>query len=117
MVWDLGRNGQVPRITQVDFQIHARFLIGQPIGLYSYENHIQRFQIGFDSNLKMPHKRKTKNMDDSSSSKIDKRIESLIPMDMWLYEYAQRLFQARWKWFKTGIYRQPSYQPFPGNSL
>ena len=117
MVWNLGRNGQVTRVTQVDFQIHARFLIGQPIRLYSYENHIQRFQIGFDSNLKMPHKRKTKNFDGSKSTKIDKRIESLIPMDMWLYEYAKRLFQARWNWFKTGIYRQPSYQPFPGNSF
>ena len=62
----------------------------------------------------MPHKRKTENVTNFSTQEIEKRIESLIPMDMWLYEYAKRIFQARWKFFKTGIYIQPSYPPFSG---
>ena len=62
----------------------------------------------------MPHKRKTENLANSSSQVIEKRIESLIPMDMWLYAYAKRIFQARWNFFKTGIYIQPDYPPFPG---
>jgi len=73
-----------------------------------------RFQIGFHSNLKMPHKRKNEHLNHSSSQEIDKMIESLIPMDMWLYEFGKRLFQARWNFFKTGIYIQPNYPPYPG---
>ena len=64
----------------------------------------------------MPHKRKTENSNNSPSAKIDEKIENLIPMDMWLYKYAQRLFQARWKWFKTGIYLEPTYPPYPGKA-
>jgi len=73
----------------------------------------KRFQIGFHSNLKMPHKRKNENLNHSSSQEIDKMIESLIPMDMWLYEFGKRLFQARWNFFKTGIYIQPNHPPYP----
>ena len=74
----------------------------------------KRFQIGFHSNLKMPHKRKNEHLNHSSSQEIDKMIESLIPMDMWLYEFGKRLFQARWNFFKTGIYIQPNHPPYPG---
>ena len=84
-----------------------------PIRVDSLENR-KRFQIGFKSNLKMPHKRKNEKLKKFSSQEIDKRIESLIPMDIWLYKYAKRLFQARWNFFKTGIYIRPSYPPFPG---
>jgi hypothetical protein len=31
-----------------------------------------------------------------------KALESLMPQDMWLYEYAKRLFEARWMAYKTG---------------
>ena len=64
----------------------------------------------------MPHKRKNENLNHSSSQEIDKMIESLIPMDMWLYEFGKRLFQARWNFFKTGIYIKPNYPPYPGIS-
>ena len=37
-------------------------------------------------------------------------------MDMWLYKYAQRLFQARWKCLKTGTYLEPTYPPYPGKA-
>ena len=62
----------------------------------------------------MPHKRKNEKLKKFSSQEIDKRIESLIPMDMWLYEYAKRLFQARWNFFKTGIFIRPSHPQLPG---
>ena len=32
-------------------------------------------------------------------SEITLEIESYLPKDMWLYEYAKRLFEARWKYF------------------
>ena len=32
-------------------------------------------------------------------------IKRLIPMDLWLYEYAKRLFEARHNFMKTGNYR------------
>ena len=34
-------------------------------------------------------------------------LEKLMPQDMWMYEYAQRLFEARWKLYKTGKYEEP----------
>ena len=40
-------------------------------------------------------------------------IERLIPMDIWLYNYGLQLFQARWRWFKTGNYIEPVIPSFP----
>ena len=77
---------------------------------------VVRFQIGLNSNLKMPHKRKNQSSNNSTCLNIDKRIESLNPMDTWLYKYAKRLLNARWKWFKTGIYLAPTHPPYPGKA-
>ena len=136
MVWDFGRDGQVNEITEAGFHNYKTkclFPLKYRIVYYGinkvskyiyifqdFESSLnrlkidKRFQIGFHSNLKMPHKRKNEHLNHSSSQEIDKMIESLIPMDMWLYEFGKRLFQARWNFFKTGIYIQPNYPPYPG---
>ena len=41
------------------------------------------------------------------SNEIKKEIERLLPKDMWLYEYAKRLFEARWNYFIELIYAIP----------
>eukprot|EP00538_Stauroneis_constricta_P011455 CAMPEP_0119565066 /NCGR_PEP_ID=MMETSP1352-20130426/28890_1 /TAXON_ID=265584 /ORGANISM="Stauroneis constricta, Strain CCMP1120" /LENGTH=358 /DNA_ID=CAMNT_0007613909 /DNA_START=43 /DNA_END=1116 /DNA_ORIENTATION=+ len=38
-------------------------------------------------------------------------LRSLIPQDLWLYEYAKRLFEARWEHYKTGTYTAPERPP------
>ena len=43
----------------------------------------------------------------------DQILQSLMPMDLWLYDYAKVLFEARWKKYKTGIYEDPRLPPFP----
>jgi hypothetical protein len=40
-------------------------------------------------------------------------LESLMPQDLWLYEYGKRLFEARWEEYKTGVYKAPEYHPLP----
>ena len=43
-------------------------------------------------------------------------IESYLPQDMWLYEYAKRLFEARWNYFageSKGVYVHPELPPLP----
>ena len=40
-------------------------------------------------------------------------LESLMPQDLWLYEYGKRLFEARWQEYKTGEYMAPEYPPLP----
>ena len=36
-----------------------------------------------------------------------------MPMDMWLYEYARIVFEARWNLYKTGVYTKPSRPKMP----
>merc|ERR1712038_2099846 len=36
-----------------------------------------------------------------------------MPLDMWLYNYAKLLFEARWGLYKTGQYLEPDVPPFP----
>jgi hypothetical protein len=41
-------------------------------------------------------------------------IASLMPQDLWLYEFAKRLFEARWSKYKTGgVYTAPERPPLP----
>ena len=43
------------------------------------------------------------------------KVESKIPGDLWLYEYAKLLFEARWDYFtgKTDHYKHPRFPPLP----
>jgi len=49
------------------------------------------------------------------SRKISRKIERYIPRDMWLYEYAKRLFEARWNYFMGSncTYVSPELPPLP----
>ena len=40
-------------------------------------------------------------------------LASLMPRDLWLYEYAKRLFEARYRAMKTGEFVQPNRLPLP----
>jgi Sulfotransferase family len=40
-------------------------------------------------------------------------LASLMPQDIWLYEYSRRLFQARWDHYKNGTYVAPERPPLP----
>ena len=40
-------------------------------------------------------------------------LASLMPRDLWLYDYAKRLFEARWQAYQTGVYDEPEYPPLP----
>ena len=42
------------------------------------------------------------------------KIREHLPQDMWLYEYAKRLFEARWEYFaRGGTYKHPELPPLP----
>ena len=70
-----------------------------------------QWQLGYNKTIKLlwrnitPHQNIT--LDDR------KILESLMPMDLWLYNYAKLLFEARWQQYKTGIYREPELPTFP----
>merc|ERR1712242_305141 len=42
-------------------------------------------------------------------------LKKLVPQDMWLYEYGQALFEARWKYYKNPEepYQDPPLPPLP----
>ena len=45
------------------------------------------------------------------------KVESYIPKDLWLYEYAKRLFEARWEYYTGGnncTYVSPELPPLSG---
>ena len=46
---------------------------------------------------------------------VKKKIESYIPGDLWFYEYAKLVFDARWKYVmgQTKTYVHPRFPPFP----
>ena len=47
------------------------------------------------------------------SEKSTKFLRDLMPQDIWLYDYAKRVFEARWIFYKTGIYQHPKRPAFP----
>ena len=65
----------------------------------------------------MVHLNKGKNRvlnEDSSVDEIDrKKLEWLMPYDMWLYDYASQLLNAKWNFYKTGVIEMPDRPPFP----
>ena len=42
-----------------------------------------------------------------------RKLEALKPLNIWLYEFANRLFEARVEFVKTGVYRRPARKPMP----
>ena len=65
----------------------------------------------------MVHLNKGKNRvlnEDSSVNELDrKKLEWLMPYDMWLYDYASQLLNAKWNFYKTGVIEMPDRPPFP----
>ena len=56
---------------------------------------------------------KYKRPNEMISNEDKKLIERLIPMDIWLYEYGKILFEARYRFFKSGVYIEPALPKFP----
>ena len=65
----------------------------------------------------MVHLNKGKNRvlnEDSSVDELDrKKLEWLMPYDMWLYDYASQLLNAKWNFYKNGVIEMPDRPPFP----
>jgi hypothetical protein len=58
---------------------------------------------------------KNQNVHSAPSSEAQEKLRSMLPMDIWLYDYAKLLFEARWDYFVAGSaeYRPPELPPFP----
>ena len=66
-------------------------------------------QLGIDGTFFTLEKRNRNAKSQSKTVTDEDRalLGKLMPQDMWMYEYAQRLFEARWKLYKTGKYEEP----------
>ena len=79
---------------------------------------IKLFPIFFlKSSLRIPkpvlsHNRKNDEKQEIRDSDRAK-IAQLMPLDLWLYEYATRLFKARWNHVVNGTFIEPKIAPFP----
>ena len=60
-----------------------------------------QWQLGYDKKIRLAHRNKTPHADITAEDKAI--LESLMPIDLWLYEYAKILFDARWEQYKTGV--------------
>ena len=70
-----------------------------------------QWQLGYDKTIKLPLLNATPHPNITMEDR--EILESLMPMDIWLYNYAELLFEARWQQYKTGIYREPELPHFP----
>jgi hypothetical protein len=55
----------------------------------------------------------TRKNDNPVTEEDNKCLASLMPQDIWLYEYAKLLFESRWTEYETGIYQAPDRPPLP----
>ena len=70
-----------------------------------------QWQLGYNTTIKLLLRNTTPHP--NITLEDQKILESLMPMDLWLYNYAKLLFEARWQQYKTGIFREPELPPFP----
>lgn len=49
----------------------------------------------------------------SYSSDTKQKLSYFMPLDLWLYGYANELFEARYELFKTGVWKAPVIPDFP----
>ena len=60
------------------------------------------------------NKGKSRVLNDNSVDHIDRqKLEWLMPYDMWLYNYASELLNARWNFYLTGAMKMPDRPPYP----
>ena len=68
--------------------------------------------------LKLPHRnRHTLESEKKSDERAFKYLKSLTQMDLWLYNYAKSVFEARYIHYKTGVWNQPTRPPINGKVL
>ena len=70
-----------------------------------------QWQLGYDKTIRLAKANRTPHAAITAEDKVI--LESLMPIDLWIYEYAKTLFDARWEQYKTGVYRDPKMPPFP----
>ncbi|CBY34424.1 unnamed protein product [Oikopleura dioica] len=66
--------------------------------------------------IKLSHANKTPNRtghENFASEQVLHKLNALKPMNLWLYEFANRLFDARVSFLKTGVYQRPERKPMP----
>ena len=61
-----------------------------------------REQYSNKNPLKLPQSNKGKIKHPDITQVEEEALTSLVPQDLWLYEYAQRLFEARWEAYISG---------------
>jgi len=75
------------------------------------------YQLDTQFQIEMVHLNKGKNKllhEDSSVDEFDrKKLEWLMPYDMWLYNYASELLNAKWNFYKNGAMKMPDRPPYP----
>ena len=50
----------------------------------------------------------------SAATPLDEdKLRSLMPMDLWIYKYATSVFNARYDYFKNGVFNQPARPEMP----
>jgi len=68
--------------------------------------------LGLDDMPVMPRANKMQYLHPTEETK--KKISKFVPKDIWLYEYAKRLFQARWNYYiEKCPYVSPELPPLP----
>ena len=70
-----------------------------------------QWQLGYDKKIQLRTANKTPHPEVTAKDKAI--LESLMPIDLWIYDYAKSLFEARWKQYKTGVYKDPVIPSFP----
>ena len=73
------------------------------------------FQLNWNKRLVLGQHRANNHTEATES--LTTRIKSLIPKDLWLYQYATRLFDARWNYYKTGVFIPPKRPKLPGKVM
>jgi len=76
----------------------------------------QQLPNAANQNFSLPQYNKNPSYDEASED-TRARLQSLMPMDMWLYEYAVRLFHARVQMWETGEKNSSGASSVSGNQL
>jgi hypothetical protein len=85
-----------------------------------FERSLKLLQLTLDLAVipKMPKLNKAIGKNPSPSEEEVGMMKKYFPSDLWLYEYAQRLFEARWDYFVNGNeYVHPELPPLPDFSV
>jgi hypothetical protein len=70
-----------------------------------------------DEDVKISHKRSTKEIIGHRyqipSPTVLKKLEKFAPLDIWLYDFANRVMDARLEELKTGVFVRPERRALP----